>query len=58
MTQRLKELAALADDQVRFPAPLILGEAQLPATPTPGSPTPISGLPGQLHSHVHTQIHT
>lgn len=60
MAQQLKQFAALVDDQVRFPALLTLGDSQLPATPIPGSPTPFSGLPGQLHPHVHahTEIYT
>lgn len=34
--------------------------SQAPVTPAPGYLTPSSGLPGNLHTHVHTlsQIHT
>jgi hypothetical protein len=54
MPQGLKVCAALSEDPVQSPAPM-LGSSQLP--PTPRDLTPSSGLPGHLHTQgKHTHI--
>jgi hypothetical protein len=43
MSQWLRALRALVEDQVQFLAP-IWSSSQLPAAPAPGDPMPSSGL--------------
>lgn len=58
MAQQLKELAALSDDQVRFPALLILGDSQLQQLQGLQPPFLVSlANCTHMYMHTHTDLH-